>query len=292
VTTPHTGAHTGAGTGTRTEAQTADPTEAQTEPPVLVEQRGEVRWLTLNRPARRNALDAALVTALAEQVTDADADPDTAVVAVTGAGPSFCAGGDFHQFLALDREGTHPVRFLEDVSACFTRIAAAATPWVAVLHGHAVAGGLELALACDLVVAADTTLIGDGHLRHGLLPAGGSSVRLPAAVGHSLSRRLLLTGELLPATAFTASGWLDRVVPETELHATAMGVCHQLAASAGPAQSALKGLLHHISGAEPEPALRAELDAFAHNWTTQPVAAALEAFLTPHTTPNNGGTPR
>jgi enoyl-CoA hydratase/carnithine racemase len=261
--------------------------------PVLVEQRGDVRWLTLNRPGRRNALDAALIAALAEQVTDADADPDTKVVAVTGAGPSFCAGGDFRQFLACEREGTHPVRFLEDVSACFTQITAATTSWVAVLHGHAVAGGLELALACDLVVAADTTLIGDGHLRHGLLPAGGSSVRLPAAVGHSLARRLLLTGELLPATAFTASGWLDRVVPEPELHDTAMEVCAQLAATAGPAQSALKGLLHRITGAEPADALQAELDAFAHNWTTQPVAAALEAFLTPntpHTPRTPGGT--
>jgi enoyl-CoA hydratase/carnithine racemase len=251
--------------------------------PVLVEQRGAIRWLTLNRPERRNALNVALVAALDAQVTAADADPGTSVVAVSGAGPSFCAGGDFHQFLALDRDGTNPVRFLEDVSACFTRITAAATPWVAVLHGHAVAGGLELALACDLVVAADTTLIGDGHLRHGLLPAGGSSVRLPAAVGHGLSRRLLLTGELLPATAFAASGWLDRIVAEADLEDTAMRVCRQLADTAGPAQSALKALLHRITGTEPEPALRAELDAFADNWTTQPVAAELKAFLTSRT---------
>jgi enoyl-CoA hydratase len=258
-----------------------------TAPPLLVEQRGDVRWLTLNRPSRRNALDAALIAAIDEQVTAADADAGTAVVAVAGAGPSFCAGGDFHQFLALDREGTHPVRFLQAVSACFTRIAAAATPWVAVLHGHAVAGGLELALACDLVVAADTTLIGDGHLRHGLLPAGGSSVRLPAAVGHGLARRLLLTGELLPAPAFTASGWLHHVVAEAELQDTAMAVCRQLAAAAGPAQSALKGLLHRITGIEQEPALQAELDAFADNWTTQPVSDALEAFLA---TRSPGGT--
>jgi enoyl-CoA hydratase/carnithine racemase len=251
--------------------------------PVLVEQRGQVRWLTLNRPDRRNALDAALIDALDEQITAADDDPDTTVVAVTGAGASFCAGGDFHQFLTLDRAGTHPVRFLEDVSRCFTRITAAATPWVAVLHGHAVAGGLELALACDLVVAADTTLIGDGHLRHTLLPAAGSSVRLPAAVGHSLARRLLLTGELLPATDFAATGWLDRIVPESELEASAMDVCRQLAARAGPTQSALKSLLHRIDGADPAIALQAELDTFADNWTTQPVSTALEAFLTART---------
>ena len=260
---------------------------AAAPPPVLVEQRGGVRWLTLNRPERRNALDANLIASLEEQVTVADKDADTLVVAISGAGPSFCAGGDFHQFLALDRVGTHPVRFLEDVSRCFTRITAAATPWVAVLHGHAVAGGLELALACELVVAADTTLIGDGHLRHGLLPAGGSSVRLPAAVGPGLARRLLLTGELLPATDFAASGWLDRIVPESELEASAMDVCRSLAARAGPAQSALKSLLHRIEGIEPAVALRAELDAFADNWTTQPVSTALEAFLSARTA---GGT--
>jgi enoyl-CoA hydratase/carnithine racemase len=174
------------------------------------------------------------------------------------------------------------------VSRCFTRITAAATPWVAVLHGHAVAGGLELALACDLVVAADNTLIGDGHLRQSLLPAGGSSVRLPAAVGHGLARRLLLTGELLPATAFADSGWIDRIVPESELEATGMEVCRQLADAAGPTQSSLKGLLHRITGVEPALALQAELDAFADNWTTQPVSTALEAFLAARST---GGTP-
>jgi enoyl-CoA hydratase/carnithine racemase len=133
------------------------------------------------------------------------------------------------------------------------------------------------------VVAADTTLIGDGHLRHTLLPAAGSSVRLPAAVGHSLARRLLLTGELLPATDFAATGWLDRIVPESELGASAMDVCRQLAARAGPTQSALKSLLHRIDGADPAIALQAELDTFADNWTTQPVSTALEAFLTART---------
>src|SRR4051812_4559265 len=98
--------------------------------PLIVEQRGKIRWLTLNRPHRRNALDAALVAALDEQVTAADEDPDTAVVVVTGAGASFCAGGDLHHFLSLERAGIHPVGFLQEVSRCFTRITSAATPWI------------------------------------------------------------------------------------------------------------------------------------------------------------------
>jgi enoyl-CoA hydratase len=157
--------------------------------PLLVEQRGTVRWLLLNRLERRNALDITLIEALDKQITSAEADPGTAVIAVAGRGPSFCADGDFHQFLELHERGDNPVDFLADVSARFSRIAASLKPWVAVVHGHAVAGGLELALACDVVVAVDTTLIGDGHLNRRLVPAGGSCVRLPGAVGRGLRRR-------------------------------------------------------------------------------------------------------
>ncbi|MER7927252.1 enoyl-CoA hydratase/isomerase family protein [Streptomyces sp. NPDC096057] len=252
--------------------------------PLLVEQRGPVRWLLLNRPERRNALDVTLVEALDKQVTSAETDPDTAVIAVAGKGPSFCAGGDFHQFLQLHDAGHHPVDFLADVSACFSRIAASPKPWVAVLHGHAVAGGLELALACDVVVAADTTLIGDGHLNRRLVPAGGSSVRLPHAVGRGLSRWLLLTGELLPATAFENTGWIHAIVPEADLEATATRICQQLAERSGPAQQRLKTLLHRIDGMAPEQALREELATFADNWPASAVAVALRDFLAPHTT--------
>jgi enoyl-CoA hydratase len=252
--------------------------------PLLVEQRGAVRWLLLNRPQRRNALDVTLIEALDKQITSAEVDPGTAVVAVAGKGPSFCAGGDFHHFLHLHERGDNPADFLTDVSACFTRIAASPKPWVAVLHGHAVAGGLELALACDVVVAADNTLIGDGHLNRRLVPAGGSSVRLPAAVGRGLSRWLLLTGELLPATAFENTGWIRAIVPETELHATATRICRQLAERSSPAQHRLKTLLHRIDGLAPEHALAEELATFAGNWPASSVADALRAFLPPRTT--------
>ncbi|MET8419293.1 enoyl-CoA hydratase/isomerase family protein [Streptomyces sp. NPDC005134] len=252
--------------------------------PLIVEQRGPVRWLLLNRPERRNALDAALIEALDKQITNAEADPGTAVIAVAGTGPSFCAGGDFHQFLQLHDRGDNPVDFLTDVSACFTRIAASPKPWVAVLHGHAVAGGLELALACDVVVAADTTLIGDGHVNRRLVPAGGSSVRLPEAVGRGLSRWLLLTGELLPATAFATTGWIQAIVPEADLETTATRICHQLADRNSPAQQHLKTLLHRIDGMAPEQALREELATFADNWSASSVPDTLRAFLTPPTT--------
>jgi enoyl-CoA hydratase len=252
--------------------------------PLLVEQRGTVRWLLLNRPERRNALDITLIEALDKQITSAEADPGTAVIAVAGKGPSFCAGGDFHQFLELHDQGHNPVDFLTDLSACFSRISASPKPWVAILHGHAVAGGLELALACDVVVAADTTLIGDGHLNRRLLPAGGSSVRLPGAVGRGLSRWLLLTGELLPATAFADTGWIREIVPEADLDTTATRICRQLAERDSPSQQRLKTLMHRIDGLTTDHALRAELAAFADNWSASTAADALRTFLGPRIT--------
>ncbi|MDX3242219.1 enoyl-CoA hydratase/isomerase family protein [Streptomyces sp. ME18-1-4] len=152
------------------------------------------------------------------------------------------------------------------------------------LHGHAVAGGLELALACDVVAAADTTLIGDGHLNRRLTPAGGSSVRLPSAVGRGLSRWLLLTGKLLPATEFANTGWIRAIVPEADLDATATRICHQLADRNSPAQQRLKTLLHRIDGIAPEHALREELATFADNWQASSAADALRAFLALPTT--------
>lgn len=244
-----------------------------------VEQRGAIRWLRLNRPKQHNALNRDLVEALTEQISQAETDPRTAVVAVAGNGPSFCAGGDFRHFLDLHERGRNPVDFLKTVSECFSRIEASPIPWVAVLHGHVIAGGLELALACDVVIAADTAVIGDGHLTNQLLPAGGSSMRLSRAVGHSLSRWLLLTGELLPATALANSGWILRVVPEAQLDKVAENVCARLVDRAGAAQQKLKILLHRIDDAEPARALREELTAFADNWDTGHPPTALHAFL-------------
>ncbi|WP_350284064.1 enoyl-CoA hydratase/isomerase family protein [Streptomyces graminofaciens] len=173
--------------------------------------------------------------------------PRHGVIAVEGKGPSFCADGDFHQFLQLHDDGDNPVGFLTDVSACFSRIAAGPNPSTAVLQGHAVAGGLELALACDVIVAGDATVIGDGHLNRRPLPSAGRASGYPEAVGRGLSRWLLLTGELLPATAFEHTGWIRAIVPQADLDATATRICQRLAdphSPASPAQQRPMALLH------------------------------------------------
>ncbi|APE34909.1 enoyl-CoA hydratase [Nocardia mangyaensis] len=248
-------------------------------PVVLVNHTGAIRTLTLNRPHRRNALDPELVDALDAALTEAEQDPHTRCLVLTGAGPSFCAGADLQHFLSLADAPGGPTRFLRRVSAVVTRLEASRLPVVAALHGHAVAGGLELALACDVVVVADTTLIGDGHIRNNLLPAAGSSVRLPRKLGDSTARWLALTGQLVPAQQLAGTGWLHAVVPAEEVHARARTAAVELAEASGPAQSAFKALLHTLTTLDEQQGLARELADFEQHWNTTDVPASLTAFL-------------
>jgi enoyl-CoA hydratase len=247
--------------------------------PLLVEQRGDVRWLRLNRPDRRNALNPELVTAIDEAIAAAAGDGRTRVVVICGEGPSFCAGADLRHLRLLADTGGNPAEFLATVSLCFTRIERCPKPVIAAVHGHAVAGGLELALACDVVVAQAGTLIGDGHVRNGLVPAGGSTVRLPRKVGEPLARWLLLSGELLPAEALVAPGLVHAVAPAEEFPQLLDLLIRGLRRSSGSAQARVKEQLLARRELSEDAALTHELSTFTRHWQTSDVTGALTKFI-------------
>jgi enoyl-CoA hydratase len=245
--------------------------------PLLVSQRDDARWLRLNRPERRNALNPALVAALDAAIADAADDPQTRVVVIAGEGPSFCAGADLRHLKAVAEDGNDPRAFLSAVSRCFTRVERCPKPVVAAVHGHVVAGGLELALVCDVVVARAGTLIGDGHVRNGLLPGGGASVRLPRKVGEPLARWLMLTGQLLPAEAFAGTGFIHAIAPAAEFEAVLAVVVDGLRAPHRAAQAQVKELLG--PSADDTAALERELDVFDRHWHGSDITGGLGAFL-------------
>lgn len=253
---------------------------AQSDAVLHVEQYGAVRRLLLNRPRQRNALDAELVDALTNALTDAEHDAATRAVLIAGAGASFCAGADLRYLLSLHVAGNTPVPFLRTVSALTRRLETSSLPIVAVLHGHAVAGGLEIALACDVVVAEAGTLIGDGHIRNHLVPGAGAAVRMRARLGDALGRWLALTGELLPAERFLSAGWLHALVEAGRGAAEGQRAAEILAAAANPAQSAYKRLLADLDESTSlEGGLDLELDAFDRHWANYDVPDALRGFL-------------
>ncbi|MEV0550650.1 enoyl-CoA hydratase/isomerase family protein [Nocardia salmonicida] len=245
---------------------------------VLVEQIGAVRSFVLNRPRQRNALNPELVDAMTDALAAAEHHPATRAVLITGAGPSFCAGADLRYLLALADAGASPVPFLRTVSDLTRRIEFSALPVVAALHGHAVAGGLEIALACDAVLAEAGTLIGQGHIRNRLVPGAGSETRVRHKLGDTLGRWLELGGELLPAERFLAA---ESIVQPGCGASEGLHIAQALATTTNSVPEALKKLLaeldQHVSVEE---RLSRELASFDRHWSARDVPQELRHFLT------------
>ena len=161
-----------------------------TEPPVLVERRDRVLVITLNRPAAKNAVNLAVAQGVAAAVDALDADPDLSVGVLTGAGGTFCAGFDLKAF-QRGETATIPGRGF----AGLTR-KPPSKPLIAAVEGFALAGGTEIALSCDLIVAAENARFGLPEVKRGLVAAGGGLIRLPRRIPYHLAMELALTGGL------------------------------------------------------------------------------------------------
>lgn len=189
------------------------------EPLVLVEKDAGTAVVTLNRPQARNALSRELRTALADTFEELQADPDTAVVILTGAGRAFCAGVDLKELSSGSAEGVREVDMMRSIRRF-------EGPIIGAINGYAVTGGFELALACDVLIASTEASFADTHARVGFLPGWGLSQILPRLVGISRAKEISLTGNFIPAEQAEAWGLVNRVVPPADLLPT----CKALAA--------------------------------------------------------------
>ena len=187
---------------------------------------GPVRVVTIDRPERRNAVDAATATALADAFRAFDADDGAAVAVLTGAGGAFCAGADLQALAA--GESPDRVRFDGDGPMGPTRLVLS-KPVIAAIEGPAVAGGLELALWCDLRVAARDSVLGVYCRRFGVPLVDLGTVRLPRLIGHSRAMDLILTGRGVPGDEAGAIGLVNRVVEPGAALAEAVRLAHELA---------------------------------------------------------------
>jgi enoyl-CoA hydratase len=177
---------------------------------ITVERRGAVALLWLDRPAKINALDAALCRGLVAAVEEVEADPGVGAMVVAGRGPrGFSAGADLATVARLSGEGKR--RFVEEAWRALERVAAAPVPSIAALHGHVLGGGLELALACDLRFADPGARLALPELALGSVPSFGAVQRLPALVGRARALELMLGGEALDAGAACRAGIVTRV---------------------------------------------------------------------------------
>jgi enoyl-CoA hydratase len=214
---------------------------------LTTETRGHVRVLTLDRPERRNALSTALQADLVEELLVCGADPDVRAVVLTGTGPAFCAGFDLKEIREADQRGepfrppmNRPGRNLFEV------LGETFVPVIAALNGHAVAGGFELALACDIRIAAPGIKLGLPEAQIGM-GANYGSVVLPRRIPTGLALEMLFTGDAVPSEEMARWGLVNRVVPADDVLDEALRLAERIAANAPLSvrrmkETALKGL--------------------------------------------------
>ena len=217
-------------------------------PPLLTSLEGGVFSVTLNRPAKRNALNAEMIELLHRALEQADLDAAVRVVVVRGAGKDFCAGADLDELLAsADRTVNENESSALRLGQIFERIRALPKPVLAVVQGRALAGGAGLATACDLVVAADTAQLGYPEIQRGFVP-GMVATLLRRLVGEKMALDLMLTGRVLTAHEAQAAGLVSRVVPETDLEHEGRGVAEQLAGAGASALALTKRVFFELEG--------------------------------------------
>ena len=221
---------------------------------LLSDDHGAVRVLTMNRPEVRNALSTELFEALYAALDEADADDAVRAVVLTGSDPAFCAGVDLKQAQNLGMD--YFARF--DKMNCMNRIVALRKPVIGAVNGATFTGGLEIALACDFLIASERAVFADTHARVGILPGGGMTARLPRLVGSGMARRLSMTGEVVDAARAETIGLVTEVVAHERLLDRALELAAQIAEVPGPVMSGLKEIYRNGTAAVTDPALKAE----------------------------------
>lgn len=199
---------------------------------IIAETHGPTAVIRLNRPAALNALCDQMMTELGQVLRGCDADPAIMSVIITGSEKAFAAGADIKEM----KDRTYPAVYENDfIGANWEVVPAIRKPVIAAVSGFALGGGCELAMMCDMIIAADTAKFGQPEINLGVIPGAGGTQRLTRAVGKAKAMDLCLTGRMMDATEAERCGLVARVVPADQLLAEAMKLAEKLASLSRPA---------------------------------------------------------
>src|SRR6266542_5098509 len=232
----------------------------------------------LNRPEQLNAISPALLADLDRVCEAVERDPGVRVVTLTAAGRAFCAGADLKAVKALSPDAERWNGFMRLWHRVFNRIEALPVPVIAGVHGLALAGGLELVLVADLVVADEAARLGDQHANFGLVAGGGGSQRLPRLIGARRAKEMMLLGGWLSAAQALEWGLVNRVAPAGTLGAVVDEMAGLLAAGSGSAARTVKALVNRAFDADLVSGLELELSLVAAHMRSSEAAEGLRAF--------------
>ncbi|MGX4695416.1 enoyl-CoA hydratase/isomerase family protein [Streptomyces sp. JNUCC 63] len=242
---------------------------------VHITRRGTALWARLDRPKRANALGPEVITGLHRWLAEGADDPAVRVRVVTGTGRAFCPGADVRASAALgDTEAR--LAFLERGRQLMSAIEESPLPVIAAVNGAAFAGGLELVLSCDVVIASEDAVFGDLHLPHGRIPAWGGSARLVRAVGPARASRMLLLGERFSATEMMGFGLVSKVVPGDRLAQAVDEATAALAEYDPLAVREMTALVRSVRRQPPDEGLNIEWEHFQRHFAGRGDPGAVE----------------
>src|SRR5580692_61233 len=242
---------------------------------IIVETKGKVGVIRLNRPAALNALNAALIGELSVAIDAFEADADIGCIVITGSDKAFAAGADIKEMAGKSFRDA----FMGDFAADWDRVAHARKPVIAAVAGFALGGGCELAMQCDLIIAADTARFGQPEIKLGIIPGIGGTQRLTRAVGKAKAMDLILTGRMMDAAEAERAGLVARIVPLASLLDEAVKIAETIAAMSLPSVLAAKESINRAFETSLAEGIRFERRIFHSLFATVDQGEGMHAFI-------------
>ncbi len=242
---------------------------------ILTEIQGKVGVIQLNRPKALNALCDQLMGELGQALHDYDGDPAIAAIVITGSERAFAAGADIKEM--KDRE--FPAIYFDDfIGARWETVLEIQKPVIAAVAGFALGGGCELAMMCDMIIAADTAKFGQPEINLGIIPGAGGSQRLTRAVGKSKAMEMILTGRMMDAAEAERANLVTRVVPAADLMAEAVKIGERIAALSAPSVAMAKEAVNAAFESTLREGVRTERRLFFSLFATADQKEGMSAF--------------
>jgi enoyl-CoA hydratase len=242
---------------------------------ILLERKGRVALITLNRPKALNALNSQVLADITAALDELETDANVGAVVLTGSEKAFAAGADIKEM----QTKSYMDMFLADFFAGWDRLAAFRKPIVAAVAGYALGGGCELAMMCDILIAADNAKFGQPEIKLGIIPGMGGSQRLTRAVGKAKAMDLILTGRNMDASEAERAGLVARIVPAGELVATALEVAETIASMSLPTVMVAKEAVNRSAEISLAEGLRFERRVFHSLFATEDQKEGMAAFV-------------
>jgi len=242
---------------------------------ILTEVQGRAGIIRLNRPKALNALCDQLTAEMADALRRFDADPAVAAIILTGSERAFAAGADIREM----HERRFPDTYMKDFITDWEAVLAVRKPVIAAVAGFALGGGCEVAMMCDIILAADTAKFGQPEITLGMVPGAGGSQRLTRAIGKSKAMEMILTGRMMDAAEAERCGLVARVVPVESLMSEALAMAEKIGTLSGPAVAMAKELVNAAFELPLREGVRLERRLFLGLFGTEGQKEGMAAFL-------------